>query len=186
MLLALDPAAVRTGYALSEPWSSGRPRMKLGSWRLDNNRTIQERVGDAQQHLRGVLDQVEVAYAFVEIPMSGISEREVIVEGRMGPEKVMKRSGDIRTQNQLWAMHGAVCAILAAFEIPYRYDGPKTWRKSVFSNGNMKAKEAVAHCRDLCTKLDVYAANDDERSAAAMMVYLNGHLRRWQLEDQYR
>lgn len=187
LLLALDPSSRRTGYALCEPWASGKPRMKCGSWSLSPKATIQERTAEATKNLLRITGEHEIVYAFVEIPNAGIGSKDVIVEGKMGPERQKKLFGNAGTLTRLWCIHGGTIAILSALAIPYRYEGPSTWRAGVWrGEGNMSAETAIARCREVVSRFDIYCENDDERTAACMMFFLNGNFTRWALEDKYK
>ena len=187
LLLALDPSSRRTGYALCEPWASGKPRIKCGSWSLSEEATIQERTAEAARNLLRITGEHEIAYAFVEIPISDIHSKEEVVEGKMGPEKRMKVMGNQKTLTKLWCIHGGMVAVLAALEIPHRCEVARTWRSGVWrGEGNMTKQVALERCREVVRRFDIYCENDDERTAACMMFFLNGNFTRWALEDKYK
>jgi hypothetical protein len=186
MLLALDPAR-RTGYALCEPWASGKPRIKCGSWSLSQDATIQERVGELALHLTRLTAAQPIDYAFVEIPVSDVHTKELIVEGKMGPEKQKQVLGNMRSVTQLWAYHGCIVGILSALRIPYRAEVARTWRAGVWrGEGNMKKAVAIEKAREVVRRFDIYCENDDERTAACMMFFINGNVSRWKLEDKFK
>jgi hypothetical protein len=182
VLLSLD-IAKRTGWGLCEP--SPRPSIRLGSWQLGDG-VIQDRCHVLARKIIATIRSEGVTYAIIETPQSGVGEREVIEETKLGFERKRKLFGSIGTQTQLWALHGAAVAILGAMKVPYRTVSPATWRKGVFGNGRMPGTEAKRKSRELLEGMGVVVPNYDAAEAGALAIFANAHLRHWQAEDEIR
>lgn len=181
-LLALD-IATRTGVCLCEPFRGARPQMRLLSWQLPASEPPQEKAEAFVDHLVALTAEERIEFAAIEIPLSGKSPKEVVVETELGFEKRQRFTGQIQTQNLLWGLHLLAVGTLHALRIPYRAVGVKEWRKHTLGNGNIDGKEAKRRCKELMHRLDVHCPNTDCAEAGGIMFYLNGYLERFRAED---
>jgi Holliday junction resolvasome RuvABC endonuclease subunit len=184
VIVAID-GATRSGVAVAEP-SSGIPKMELFTWQAPEKRPIQEKIEYLVEHLIRLIGNIQVLYAAVEIPQSGIGSRRTYVETPDGIQINYKLGGNAGTQAQLWAMHGAYVGVLHSHDIQYRGVGVREWRKAILGNGNMKKDEAKKASRDMCFRLGIDAKNNDTAEAAMILLYANGNYRRWLVEDGFK
>lgn len=138
-------------------------------------------------HLVKLTGEEQIAYVGIEIPISDVHAAEVVEETEFGLMKRRKVFGSVKAVAQLWAYHGAIVAIVSSLGIPYRAEAVRTWRAAVWKGGgNMKKAVAVEKCRTLCHQFEIHAPNDDARTAAAMMFWLNASYRHFTAEDALR
>lgn len=184
MLLALDPST-RTGWAICEPFAS-RPVIRCGTWRLPDGSNI-ERAAAVARMLITLLKEEKITRAAVEIPMSAPpAARKVQKATALGFETEIVAQGNIKTQNLLWCIHGAIGAVLGAYRIPTHPVGMKEWRAHTLGNGNIPGAESKKRCKALLESLGAYVANQDEAEAGGILLWLNGHERRFRQEDELR
>lgn len=161
--------------------------MRVGSWQATPNSYTREKIDLLGANLVRFIREERIGFFFVEQPISGIGEKEVTVKTPIGFEKQMKLQGQASTQSELWAIHGALIAIIGAFRIPYRTGLAVSWRAGLWrGEGRMAGDEAKRRCKELLDKHDIYCRNKDQAEAGGMLFYANLMLKRWQQEDELR
>lgn len=160
-------------------------RIRVGSWQLPMGATIQLKVQVLTRQLVQLCQSEKVGYAAVETPMAAPRKRrEITKQTPLGFEKVVVSDGDTKSQNQLWAIHGAIIAVLSAFGIPHRAVGVKEWRAEVLQNGNISGDDAKRVCREKLEARNVYVPNVDAAEAGGILFWLQGRYRRFLAEDE--
>lgn len=182
-LAAFDPAT-RTGWAVGPAFHGNtRPNFEVGSWQLPEKSPVHECCEHLAAHAVLFFGRHKVEFVAIEVPQSGLHEKEQVIDGPMGPEKIKKPVGNIKTQNRLWAYHGALVAVVSSLRIPYRVVSVGEWRKSVFGKWHISSEEAKDGCKQLLYNCRIHCANADAAEAGGIFFYLNGHYRRWLQED---
>jgi len=184
MLLSLDPST-RTGYALCEPFT-GRPVIRCGSWHAPKGEDTYRSRFLGRELIR-LLKEEQITRAAIEIPMAvPPAPRKVQKVTALGFETVMETQGSVQTQNLLNGIHHVLCFTLAMYRIPFHRVGVKEWRKHTLGNGNIPGAESKKRCKSLLESMGVYVANQDEAEAGGILLWLNGHERRFREEDALR
>lgn len=184
MLLALDPA-VRTGYALCEPFAERPTKMTVGSWQMGSGSHF-DRATELANHLSALLRaNPYIEAAAVELPMSAPPARKRrATRGQLWEANDLAAQGSLSTQNLLWALHGAIAGTLAAHGIPTLTVSPKTWRKAVFGNGNIRGADSKRRSKETLLGWGVKARNQDAAEAGMIAVWLNTRMGRLRLEQK--
>lgn len=178
-LLTLDPAS-NTGWCLSPPFREVM-RIRIGSWRVPKDSTTQQKCSFLAVNLNKLLSENEVMYAAVEIPNANMGSRKVTKKTPLGFEQEVEMTGNAKTQNQLWAIHGAMIAVLSCWGIPYRTIAPRTWRTALGIPGG---DDAPAECKRRLEKHGVHVPNKDAAEAGGIQYWLQNHYRRFMAEDE--
>lgn len=182
-LLGLDPAT-RLGWALSPPFREVE-RIRVGSWQAPTGAPTHEKCAALAGHLADLCRSTRIIYAAIEVPMSSPPRmRKVAKQTPLGIEVEEVAAGSLHAQNVLWAIHGAVVAILASFGIPFRTVSVPTWRAEVLGNGRMKNDEAKRLCKERLEARGVHVPNLDAAEAGGLLFFAQRHYRRWQAEDE--
>ncbi len=155
-------------------------RIRLGSWRCPDKATTQEKCAFLAVNLTALLSENEVMFAAVEVPNANMGKRKVTKVTPLGFEHDVELTGNAKTQNQLWAIHGALIGVLACFGIPYRTIAPPVWRKAL---GIAGGEDSPAECKRRLEKHGVHVANKDQAEAGGIQFWLQNHYRRFMAED---